>query len=204
MKIGIIGAGNIGATLAKLLAQAGYKVAISNSRGPDTLQDLVAELGDNVQALTTTEAAQFGDIVIEAIPFKYYSQLPSEAISDKIFVTAANYYQGRDGQIEMGSLSQSEFFTQNLPKARVVKAFNAIWYQHLATQGDTTKPIAERRAIFIAGNDDQAKQEVTAFIEAIGFGAVDTGTLPHSKVQEPDTPIYNKNLTVQEALALLK
>lgn len=204
MKIGILGAGNIGATLAKLLATVGHEVAISNSRGPETLQLLVAELGENVQALSMVDAAAFGDIVIEAIPFKAYDQLPIAAIGGKIFVTAANYYPNRDGEIEMGDRSHSEFFTQNLPKARVVKGFNTIWSQHLATQGDTSKPVTERRVIFIAGDDSAAKQVVTNLIEEIGFGAVDTGTLRESKVQEPDTPIYNKDMTVTEALAALR
>ncbi|NOK61104.1 MAG: NADP oxidoreductase [Chloroflexi bacterium AL-W] len=204
MNIGIIGAGNIGKTLAKLLSGAGHQVAISNSRGPATLQSLVAELGDGVQAMSTTEAANFGDIIIEAIPFGSYQQLPVEAIGDKIFVTASNYYPDRDGKIELGSLSDSEFFTQNLTKARVVKAFNTIWYGHLATQGDLSKPVAERRVIFVAGDDADAKHQVSELIEQIGFGAVDTGTLHQSKQQQPDTLIYNKDMTVSDALAILQ
>ena len=204
MNIGIIGAGNIGKTLAKLFADVGHQVAISNSRGPETLQSLVAELGGKVQAMSTTEAADFGEIVIEAIPFMSYGELPVEAIGDKIFVTASNYYSGRDGEIDLGSLSDSEFFTQNLTKARVVKAFNTIWSEHLATQGDLSKPIAERRVIFVAGDDDAAKRHVSDLIEQIGFGAVDTGSLHQSKQQQPDTLIYNKDMTVNDALAILQ
>ena len=204
MNIGIIGAGNIGATLARLLSKAGYQVCISNSRGPETLADLAAQLGPNVQAATVAETARFGEIVIEAIPFKAYRNLPGKELAGKILVTASNYYPQRDGHIEIGNKSQSELVAALLPDTQVVKAFNTIYWEHLRDQGDTTRPVAERRVIFLAGNDVKAKQAVASLIEAIGFGPVDTGSLHEGgKKQEPGTAVYNKAMTVTEAKAYL-
>jgi predicted dinucleotide-binding enzyme len=198
MNIGIIGAGNIGSSLARLLSNAGYPVMISNSRGPESLQDLVHELGNGVQAGTAEDAAHFGEVVIEAIPFKHIRSLPVSALTGKILVTAANYYPNRDGEIDLNGKTHSELVAEVVPEARVIKAFNTIYYVHLQTQGDTSKPLAERRAIFMAGNDAEAKTVVRSLIEAIGFGAVDTGTLANSSVQQPGADIYNQDLTVDE------
>ncbi|MEM6428050.1 MAG: NAD(P)-binding domain-containing protein [Deinococcota bacterium] len=198
MDIGIIGAGNIGSSLARLFAQAGYPVMISNSRGPETLQDLVAELGRGVQAGSVEDAAHFGEVVIEAIPFKHVRSLPVGALTGKILVTAANYYPNRDGQIDLNGKTHSELVAQVVSEARVVKAFNTIYYVHLQTQGDTSKPLAERRAIFMAGDDTDAKTVVRGLIQTIGFGAVDTGSLANSAVQQPGAAIYNQDLTVGE------
>jgi predicted dinucleotide-binding enzyme len=203
MKIGIIGAGNIGATLAKLLAQAGHQIVISNSRGPDTLTELVNQLGSGVKAGTVTEAAEFGEVVVEAIPFGRYQTLPAEQLKGKTLVSAANYYPGRDGKIDLKGLAQTELIAQSLPDTTVVKAFNTIWYQHLANQGDTQKPVEERRVIFLAGDDEAAKSIVADLIEEIGFGPLDTGSLHDSVVQEPDTKIYNVDMTVTQARKML-
>ncbi|MFN2137742.1 MAG: NADPH-dependent F420 reductase [Candidatus Promineifilaceae bacterium] len=199
MKIGVIGAGNIGATLAALLAAAGHEVMISNSRGPESLAGLVAELGPRVRAGTAPEAAVFGELVIEAIPFGRYRSLPAGELAGKILVTAANYYPARDGQIALGGRAQSELIAAYLPQTRVAKAFNTIWYQHLANQGDTSLPMDKRRVIFLAGDDVAAKAVVAGLIEQLGFGPLDTGSLAGSTVQEPGTPIYNVDLTVNEA-----
>ncbi|MEM7736350.1 MAG: NAD(P)-binding domain-containing protein [Deinococcota bacterium] len=198
MNIGIIGAGNIGSSLAHLCAEAGYPVMISNSRGPETLQDLISEVGNGVQAGTAEDAASFGEVVIEAIPFKHVQSLPAGELVGKILVTAANYYPNRDGEIDLNGKTHSELVVDVVPEARVVKAFNTIYYVHLQTQGDTSKPLAERRAIFMAGDDAEAKTVVRDLIEAVGFGAVDTGSLANSMVQQPGTDIYNQDLTVGE------
>ena len=204
MKIGIIGAGNIGSTLAELFAKAGYDVMVSNSRSPETLQGLVDELGDKVQAGTAEDAAAFGEVVIEAIPFGHYRDLPAAQVGNKIFVTASNYYPERDGKIELGDKSESELVAEHVGEARVVKAFNTIYYKHLQTQGDMAKALEDRRVIFIAGDDAEAKETVSNLIEAIGFGAVDTGSLHHSKMQQPGTDIYTKDITVKEARTRLE
>jgi len=141
--------------------------------------------------------------VIEAIPFGRYRTLPADELKGKILVSAANYYPGRDGQIDLQGLAQTELIAQSLPGTRVVKAFNTIWYGHLASQGDTSKPVGERRVIFLAGDDAEAKQIVTDLIEEIGFGPLDTGSLHNSTIQEPGTEIYNVDMTVREARIML-
>jgi predicted dinucleotide-binding enzyme len=204
MNIGIIGAGSIGATLARLFAEAGHYVAISNSRGPESLADVIRELGPNIKAMTVADAASFGDVVVEAIPFGRYQTLPVEQLVDKILVSAANYYPGRDGQIELGGRAQSELIAEHLPTTKVVKAFNTIWYQHLGSQGNSELPVGERRVIFLAGDDLEAKEIVAELITEIGFGPLDIGSLAESKAQEPGTKIYNVDMTVNEAQALLR
>jgi len=108
VRIGIIGSGNIGATAARLFAGAGHEVAISNSRGTETLKELVADLGPNVRAATVEEAAEFGEVMLEAIPFGRYKDLPVEPLAGKVVVDAANYYLQRDGEIDLGGLTSSE------------------------------------------------------------------------------------------------
>lgn len=204
MNIGIIGAGNIGGTLAELFARAGHRVALSNSRGPETLQDRVAELGPNVTAMTSEDAARFGEVVIEAIPFGRYRDLPADALSGKIVVSASNYYPERDGEIDLRGGTQTELLARHLGGSRVVKAFNTIFWKHLLEQGDTHLPPGERRAIFIAGDDAEAKRVVAGLIEELGFAAVDTGALAGSAVQEPGAPVYNRELTAAEARRVLE
>jgi predicted dinucleotide-binding enzyme len=203
MRIGIIGSGNIGATLARLLAGAGHEVAISNSRGPESLAELVRDLGPAARAATVEEAADFGEVVIEAIPFGRYRDLPAGPLAGKIVVTAANYYPQRDGTINFGGVTQSELVAGHLAGSRVVKAFNTIWYQHLQRQGDLSKPVDARRVIFLSGDDAEAKAVVADLIAQIGFGPLDLGPLRDSARQEPDSPVYNKDITVAEARAIL-
>jgi 8-hydroxy-5-deazaflavin:NADPH oxidoreductase len=207
MKIGIIGAGNIGATAAKLFVEAGHQVTIANSRGADTLQSLVQTLGDGATATTIQEAATFGEVVLVAIPFGEYQTLPTTKLQGKIVIDANNYYPGRDGRIaelDREETTSSELLATHLRGARVVKGFNTIWYEHLRTQGNIELPLEVRRVIFIAGDDPEAKATVVRLIEAIGFAAVDTGTLHEGgKRQQPDAPVYNKTLTIAEANQLL-
>lgn len=203
MNIGIIGSGHIGRTLARLCAARGHDVVLSNSRGPDSLRDLVAELGPNVRAATASEAAAHGDVVVEAIPFGRLGDLPSEALAGKILVTAANYYPDRDGSIDLGGLAESQHTARLLPQARVVKAFNTIWFKHLAEQGDPSKPLEERRAIFVEADDEDAKATVSNLVADLGFAPVDGGTLADSVRFQPGAPLYNKNVTAREARALL-
>ena len=203
MNIGVIGSGNIGANAARLFAEAGHEVAIANSRGPETLRELVAELGPNARAATVEEAAAFGEVVMEAIPFGRYEDLPGEALSGKIFISASNYYPGRDGEMDLGGLAQTEAVARHLPESRVVKAFNTIYYKRLANEGRPEAPIEERLAIFVAGDDAEAKRVVSGLIEEVGFAPVDTGTLAQSRVQEPGAEIYNNPLTAAEAREML-
>ncbi|MEM9493568.1 MAG: NAD(P)-binding domain-containing protein [Myxococcota bacterium] len=204
LKIGILGAGSIGATAAALFIKAGHSIAISNSRGPDSLTELVAELGPEATAETAEGAARFGDIILEAIPFGRYRDLPAAAARGKIVMNAANYYVNRDGTMDLGDLTQSELVAGHLDGARVVKAFNTIYYIHLRDQGDLAKPLPERRVIPLAGDDDEAKQVVAGLIEAIGFAPLDMGGLRDGGRQmEPGQPIYNKDITLTQARELL-
>jgi predicted dinucleotide-binding enzyme len=204
MKIGIIGAGHIGGTAARLFVDAGHEIAISNSRGPETLRDLIAELGPNARAATPEEVASFGEVVLLAIPLKDYTTLPD--LGGKIVIDAMNYYPGRDGdiaQLDSGERTSSELVAAHLKSARVVKAFNTIWFEHLKTQGNTSAPVEERRVIFLAGDDAEAKGVVSRLIEEIGFGPFDMGTLRESGAQQPDTAIYNRDVTVAGARAIV-
>ena len=207
MKIGIIGAGNIGGNAAKLFAKAGHEIAIANSRGPETLTNLADEIGNGAKAVTAEEAVRFGEIVFISIPLKNYLELPSAGFDGKIVIDSNNYYPDRDGQmaeLDSGEMTSSELLAQHLTGAKVVKAFNTIWFEHLKTQGNNNLPPAQRRVIFVAGDDEDAKKTVSNLIEEIGFAAYDTGNLREGgKNQAPNTAIYNQNITLSEAPAIL-
>jgi len=202
-KIGIIGAGHIGGNAARLFVKAGRRVVISNSRGPETLDELVDELGDNASAGTVEAARDFGDIVFVSIPLFAYKELPTDGWEGKIVVDSNNYYPERDGQIaelDEGTTTSSEMLGQHLRGARIVKAFNTIWFEHLRSQGDTDLPLEDRRVIFMAGDDSEAKEAVARLIEDIGFAAGDTGFLHDGGLmQQPGTPLYNKDLKGSDA-----
>jgi predicted dinucleotide-binding enzyme len=207
MKIGVIGAGHIGANAARLFVNAGHSVAIANSRGPETLDDLVEDLGDNATAATVADARDFGDVIFISIPLGKYTDLPTDGWDGKIVIDSNNYYPERDGQIaelDSGKATSSEMLLRHLPGARLVKGFNTIWFEHLKAQGNVDLPLEERRAIFIAGDDSEAKAVVARLIEDIGFAAVDTGFLAAGgRSQQPRTAIYNKELTAAEAAKAL-
>jgi 8-hydroxy-5-deazaflavin:NADPH oxidoreductase len=200
MKIGIIGAGNIGANAALLFVKAGHEVALSNSRGPESLKELVRDLGENAHALTVDEAAAFGEVVLLAVPWRNPEALPSpEKVAGKIVIDAMNPYGDNFSIIDLGNSTSSEETLKRLPGARLVKAFNTIWYEHLAKNGRTDIPVEERHAIFVSGDDSEAKATVCRLIEEIGFAPVDVGSLREGKLQEPNTPIYNKSFSGREA-----
>jgi predicted dinucleotide-binding enzyme len=202
MNIGIIGAGHIGSTTARLFVDAGHNIAISNSRGPETLRDLIAELGPNARATTPEDAARFGEIVLLAIPLKDYTALPAEELRGKIVIDAMNYYANRDGNIaalDSGETTSSAMVASHLAGARVVKAFNTIWFEHLKTKGNKSAPIDQRRAIFVSADDADAKVAVSRLIEEIGFGPYDMGSLAASHRQQPDSAVYNQDVTVAQA-----
>jgi predicted dinucleotide-binding enzyme len=205
MRIGIIGSGNIGGTAARLFAAAGHQVVVANSRGPGSLRDLVAEIGPNASAATVDEAARTADVVLLAVPWRAPEALPApDAVAGKVVIDAMNPYRAEGGLFDLGDGTSSEETARRLPGARLVKAFNTIWYQHLATQGDPRKPTAERRAIFLAGDDAEAKAVVSQLIQDIGFGPVDTGGLVDGgRRQQPGTAVYNIDITSREAHELL-
>jgi 8-hydroxy-5-deazaflavin:NADPH oxidoreductase len=203
VNIGVIGSGNIGATAARLFAAAGHQVAISNSRGPETLEDLVEEIGPGVRAATVEDAAGFGEVVMEAIPFGRYTSLPAERLAGKVFITASNYYPARDGELDLGGRASSELVAEHLSGARVVKAFNTIYFARLRDNGRPGAPVGEREVIFLSGDDGEAKGVVSGLIEEIGFAPVDVGTLAESRRQEPGSSIYNVATNPDQAREML-
>lgn len=206
MKIGIIGAGRIGATGARLFAEVGHEVAISNSRGPHSLRALVSQLGPKAHAMTATDAARFGELVLLAVPWHLEEATPSaELLRGKIVIDAMNPYRPEGGFFDLGESTSSEIVLQRIRGARLVKAFNTIYYEHLATRGRKDLPVEERHAIYVAGDDQQAKGVVSHLIEQIGFAPVDTGSLREGgRLQQPESLIYNQTFTAREARACFR
>ena len=201
MKVGIAGAGRIGATAARLFVAAGHEVAISNSRGPESLREVVADLGKRAQPMTLDDAARFGEVVMLAVPWHVENALPaSEILRGKIVIDAMNPYRPEGGFFDLGDSTSSEIVLRRVPGARLVKAFNTIYYEHLAERGRKELPVEERHAIYIAGDDPQAKEIVSRLIEDIGFAPVDTGSLREGgRLQQPGSSIYNQTYTAREA-----
>lgn len=198
--IGLIGAGNIGSQVARLAVAHGYDVVISNSRGPETLSTLVAELGHRARAGTPVEAAKAGDIVVVTIPLKNYRQVPVEPLIGKTVIDTNNYYPQRDGHIpelDSESTTTSELLQAHLPKSKVVKAFNHLYAVQLTTDG---KPAGtpNRRALVIAGDDPAAKATVTRLLDEFGFDTVDAGPLKEGWRIQRDTPGYGPRRTADE------
>ena len=189
---GFIGSGHIGSTVAKLAVLAGHDVVMSNSRGPETLSDLVAELGPRARAATAEEAATAGDIVVVTIPLKNYTDVPVDALRGKVVIDTMNYYPQRDGRVaelDDESTTTSELLQAHLPESKVVKGFNNIYFAHLATLGRTAgDPL--RSALAIAGDDADAKQVVTDAFDAIGYDTVDLGPLAEGWRTQRDTAAY--------------
>ncbi|MCY7326893.1 MAG: NADPH-dependent F420 reductase [Microbacteriaceae bacterium] len=190
--LGIIGAGNIGSQLARKAVQNGFDVVISNSRGPQTLADLIAELGPQATAGTTFETAEAGDVVVVTIPLRNIGQVPAAPLVGKVVIDTNNYYPERDGNIELldtESATVSGLLQGHLPDSRVVKGFNHIPAPEITTDG-TAPGTPGRRALAIAGDDDTAKSVLTDLYDRFGFDAVDVGTLDDSWRIERDQPGY--------------
>jgi predicted dinucleotide-binding enzyme len=190
--IGFIGAGPIGTTLAKLALAAGLEVVVSNSRGPETLADVVADLGEGARAATAADTAKVSDLVVIAIPLNVYDKLSARDLAGKIVVDTMNYYPQRDGhiaQLDRNELTSSELVQRHLPDSTVIKALNILDYFRL---GKNARPKGdpERSALPVAGDDEAAKSKVIAFMDAIGYDAVDVGPLSESWRQAPGMPIY--------------
>lgn len=207
MKIGIIGAGNIGGALAHRFRAAGHDVAIANSRGPASLQELARATG--ARAATIQEVVQGVDLVVVTIPMTQVASLPARLFADAppglIVVDTSNYYprerDGRIAEVEAG-LTESGWVQQRIGH-RVVKAFNSILAQHLLEKG---RPAGspERIALAIAGDDADQKAVVARLLDDIGFDAVDAGTIAESWRQQPGTPGYLQDFDVQGVRAALR
>ncbi|HEY4277259.1 MAG TPA: NAD(P)-binding domain-containing protein [Conexibacter sp.] len=203
--IGLVGAGLIGGTLARLFATSGHEVAVANSRGPQTLGELVAELGGRGRAVTVEEALGFGPIAVVSIPLGRIDELPTTVPDGTIVIDTNNYYPSRDGQIaalDDHTTTSSELLQRRLPNTRVVKAFNAINWRRLADDGTPAGDPA-RLAIPISGDDAEAKAAVAALIDQIGFEAIDNGSLADGRRHEPGAPSYGAHVGAPETRRLL-
>jgi len=198
--IGLIGAGHIGSQIARLAVANGYDVVICNSRGPETLSALVAELGSRARAATAVDAANAGDIVVVTVPLKNYRAVPIDPLTGKIVIDTNNYYPGRDGHIpelDNESTTTSELLQKHLPTSKVVKAFNHIHAAALTTDGQPAGT-KNRRALAIAGNDREAKAIVAHLLDQFGFDTVDAGPLEEGWRIQRDTPGYGPRRTAAE------
>lgn len=190
--LGLIGSGNIGTAIARLAVAAGYDVVLSNSRGPETLADLVAELGEHARAATPAEAAQVGDLVVATIPLAAYPQLPADALAGKTVIDTMNYYPDRDGEIAEltgDTATSSDLVQRHLTQSSVVKAFNNIDFVRLLTLARPAGA-ADRTALPIAGNDQHATEQAAQLLDALGYDAVPYGKLADSRRSQPGTPVY--------------
>jgi predicted dinucleotide-binding enzyme len=190
--VGLIGSGRIGGTVARLAVAAGHPVILSNSRGPDTLRDLAGQLGPLARAGTGQEAAAGGDLAVVTVPFGAFQDVPAGPLAGKVVMDTCNYYPQRDGQfaeLDSGALASSELIQRHLAESAVVKVFNNIYYRHLES---LSRPSGapDRSFLPVAGDDPRAKAAVTAFLDSIGYGAVDAGPLAESWRQQPGTPVY--------------
>ncbi len=190
--LGIIGAGNIGSTVAKLAVQAGHHVVIANSRGPETLGALVAELGPLATAGTAVEAAEAADLALVTVPLKALPDLPAAALDGKVVMDTLNYYPERDGHVaglDEETTTTSEMVQEHLSGSRVVKAFNNIYFEHLAALG---RPAGDpdRATLVIASDHDDAKRDVAAFLDSLGYDTFDAGSLADSWRFQRDTAAY--------------
>ena len=187
MIIGLIGAGHIGTAIARNALRQGHEVVLSNSRGPETLADLVADLGAGARAATAEDAAAAGDVVVVTIPFGREDAVPVAPLAGKVVIDTDNYYFERDGRfpaVDAGEQSVAGVLQARLPESKVVKAFNQILATTLEAGGDGTQSIP------IAGDDADAKATVTALIESFGFAVVDAGSLAEGTRFDRDQPAY--------------
>jgi predicted dinucleotide-binding enzyme len=194
--IGTIGAGKIGTAVARLAIAAGYDVVLSNSRGPETLADLVAELGPKASADSSVGAATRGDLVVVTIPLRAVGEVPVEPLAGKIVVDTNNYYSARDGHIaelDDQTGTSAGLLQRHLPSSHVVKAFNHIQAEQLEADG-TPAGTADRRALALFGDDADAVDTVGRWLDELGYDAVPGGPLAESWRIEPGTPGYGPRL----------
>jgi predicted dinucleotide-binding enzyme len=190
--IAIVGSGMIGSGLARLAASAGYDVVISNTRGPESLAELVAEIGNGARAASVADAIAQTDLIIAAVPMGAYDKLPANLLQGKTVIDTLNYYPMRDGEmpdVSAAKITTSELLQQHLEGAKVVKALHNLDFYHLVANA---RPAGhpERTTLPLAGNDPEANAKVADFMRAIGYDACDIGPLSESWRIEPGTKIY--------------
>jgi len=206
MRIAILGGGRVGATAARLLVRVGHEIGICNSRGPESLQTLISELGPKAHATKVSDAVGFGELVLLAVPWHARDTLPSaDKLRGKIVIDAMNAFKPEGGVWYLGNYTSSEIVIAKMKGARLVKTFNAIYYKDLAQCGRNDLPVPSRRAIYLAGDDKKAKEVVAGLIEEIGFAPVDTGSLRDGgRLQEPDSAIFYQRFSGFEAEQFLQ
>jgi predicted dinucleotide-binding enzyme len=205
MKIGIIGAGHIGGTLARLWSHAGHEVMIS-SRHPDTLQGLAQSLGPHARVGTPREAAVFGDVVVVSIPYGATPQLGKDLakeLAGKVVLDTGNPYPTRDGPMAEDARKRGTGVTsaEFLPGTRLVRAFNAINASPLATEAHRK---GEKIGIPLASNDAQALKVAEQLVRDAGFDPVVVGGLDRAREFDVGSPVYVKSLTARELRKALK
>lgn len=203
MKIGIIGAGFVGRAIAKLAIKAGHEVMLSNSREPRTLFSLKPMIGCEIG--TATDAANFGDVVVIAVPLTAIDQLPVTQLQGKPLLDAVNYYPDRDGHVEAldtHQITTSELLAKTLSSTRVTKAFNAIPMTQLESDG-LPEDAPDRRALPLAGDDPRGKQIASELYASFGFDVVDAGPLAQGWRFERGMPAYCVRMTKEQLTATL-
>ncbi len=204
MNIGILGSGNIGHNTAVHFLRTGHRVSLANSRGPDSLRDLVGKLGPDAHAATVAEAVRGADLVLLAVPWTAREATVEAAggpgaFAGKVVVDALNPYLEYPAVEDLGGRTSSAVVASLLgPGARLVKAFNTINFQVLADRARPDAPPAGRIAIPLCGDDEDAKRTVAALVEAIGFAPVDVGGLERGRWQEPHRPLYDRDFSPAE------
>lgn len=202
---GIVGAGHIGSNVARAVIAHGHDVVIANSRGPETLADLIAELGPKARAATPEEAGAAGDVVLVAVPLGRYREVPVAPLAGKIVLDANNYYVERDGRIpelDRGEATTSGLLQAHLPESKVAKAFNHIRAHEIPTTG-TPAGTPDRRALATASDFPEAAAFVESLYDELGFDTVNIGALSESWRVERDRPAYVVRQNREELVANL-
>jgi 8-hydroxy-5-deazaflavin:NADPH oxidoreductase len=203
--IGIIGAGNIGSQVARAAITAGYDVVISNSRGPESLTELVADLGPRARAATPADAAASADFAVVTVPLRAYKDVPVEPLAGKIVIDTNNYYFERDGHIaelDNGTATVSGMLQEHLPTSIVAKGFNHIGAKDITTDG-TPAGTPNRRALATSSDSDEGVALVTRLYDELGFDTVNVGPLAESWRVERDRPAYGVRQNHDELVANL-
>jgi 8-hydroxy-5-deazaflavin:NADPH oxidoreductase len=205
MRIGIIGAGMIGSTLAKLWVDAGHDVRVA-SRHPDELKSMVEDLGTRASAGTPQDAATFGDVVMLTVPLKAVPDLArvlAPALAEKVVLDTGNAYERRDGAVARQASAHPQgsagWAAAMFPGSRWVKAFNTVYYKTLHTEAH--RP-GDRVGIPLASDDAEALDTAAALVRDAGFDPVVVGPLARGREFEPDTKPYNTGMTGQELRTL--
>lgn len=204
--LGIIGAGHIGAAIARLAIGAGYTVTLGSRRGPDSLGPLASELGANATPGTPADAAAAGDMVVVAVPFSAIGDLPREELAGKILIDATNYVPWRDGTIdalEKDHTATSAYVQDLYPDSQVVKAFNHIVWSDIPADARPAEA-ADRRGIAIAGDHIESVETVAALVDRLGFDPVNIGTLDESWRIQINSPGWITNYRAVELAAKIR